>query len=625
MKKNNIAKVFVGIMVLISAPLAVWAYSASYTDIFTGTLRTVPTGTQSKLWQTVLSGSVCNYCHYGRLHINNPSISVQYGVQVVDAATGVVIPSGATVPQGTQVRLRFMPHESRDIYWFATGSFASSPYGDWITSQKLGTGATVDKVPSEVGASLESVCTEKNRIFSINGDSSVNYGSLSINAPVKNVDVGTGWNCTPVAATGGSPATAQIGNLNGGGYDCTLDHVGAFNPIFSFDSTQGHFYTIMTHDNVCGYGNLTTRGAAQGASNVVSFSIPAQSIGVTYEGSTYTLDIPAQTLGEEIESLTIPAQIAESGASYAGGLGGGFWSWVSSVVSTAGDSDGQGVAFPGGSLQINVMGSSIHVPAQTIGNFAITPATFYVNTSGGSSGISTVTVPRQTVPYTINVTEAEGNPPGSPTVNAAGAGRCVVGEPYTIRMNATDPEGDQIRYGVDWDADGSIDVYVPGSGYVESGIEQSATRVFSESGSHTVRVFAQDEDGFTSAYTSFSFVCGGDADDETISVLDGPINGDPDGDGTGDGNGSIDLQIRTIPSLVSRGATTQVNWSAENVESCTVTAPNGDSWTGIHSPVGGETSAPIQARTVYTLTCETAGGTRTRNAAVDILPTWREF
>ncbi len=623
MNTRTIVQLLLVLAFLVGTPVAVWSYSASYTDIFTGTLRTVPTGTQSRVWQTVLSGRVCNYCHYGRLYINDPSISVQYGVQVVDTTTGAVIPSGATVPRGTQVRLRFMPHESRDIYWFATGSFASSPYGDWITSQKLGVGATEDKVPSEIGSSLEGLCIEKNRIYKVTDESDTNFGSLSLNAPVKTINIGAGWNCTPVSGSGGNPAHTAIGYLTGGGYDCTLDHEGVFNPTFTFNATQGHFYTIRSRDGVCGYGNLTTHGAAHGASNVVTISLPEQTISVTHSGDSYALTIPAQTLAVETESVSIPQQMARVAA--ATGEGFSVWPWLTSFLG-AGDGAETEVSFPGGTLQINIMGSTVHVPAQTIAGFSITPATFYVNNSGTSGGVSTVTVPQQTIPYTITVTEADGNPPSNPTITAGGAGACVVGEPYTIRMTATDPEGDQIRYGVDWDANGSVDVYVPSTGYVASGVEQTASRVFSASGSYTVRVLAQDVHGFTSGYASFSFVCGdGVADTDTGDVGIGIFDS---GTGTGDGTtgaGTPDLQIRAIPSIVSRGATTQVNWSAQNVDSCTVVAPNGDSWAGVSSPVGGETSSPIEERMVYTLTCESASGTRTRTATVDILPSWREL
>ncbi len=50
-------------------------------------------------------------------------------------------------------------------------------------------------------------------------------------------------------------------------------------------------------------------------------------------------------------------------------------------------------------------------------------------------------------------------------------------------------------------------------------------------------------------------------------------------------------------------------------------APNGDSWTGISDT---QTSGAIQDRTLYTLTCQSAQGEKTKTTAVDISTTWNE-
>jgi hypothetical protein len=66
-------------------------------------------------------------------------------------------------------------------------------------------------------------------------------------------------------------------------------------------------------------------------------------------------------------------------------------------------------------------------------------------------------------------------------------------------------------------------------------------------------------------------------------------------------------QLQLIPSLVSPGESTQVHWNVSNAQSCTVTGTNGDSWTGLSSPAGGETSKPITTQTIYTLSCQAYG------------------
>jgi hypothetical protein len=256
--------------------------------------------------------------------------------------------------------------------------------------------------------------------------------------------------------------------------------------------------------------------------------------------------------------------------------------------------------------------------------------------------INALTIPPQTINYPITVVAApdNNNPPSAPNI-VEGSGQCIVGSAHSISMTALDPEGDNIRYAIDWNNDGSADQFVPSQGFVSSGTTQSASRTFATAGSKTVRVRAEDDNGLASAWSSITFTCsnapsqtGGDGDggnggDGDGNGDDGGSEGDggDDGGGFGNGNGSgfIDLSIRAIPSLVTRGSTTHVHWSASNVTSCTVTGTNGDAWSGLRSPVGGERSSAITERVIYTLTCVTAnGGTASKQAVVNILPVFNE-
>ena len=154
---------------------------------------------------------------------------------------------------------------------------------------------------------------------------------------------------------------------------------------------------------------------------------------------------------------------------------------------------------------------------------------------------------------------------------------------------------------------------------------QTATRTFSISGAKTVHVFAQDDKGFTSAWSPLSFNCSG------VSAVTG-VNGSDNGAGTGLGNGAgtvpplPDLSIRAIPSLIRVGGTTKLNWSATNVGSCTVSAPNGDFWNTLESLAGGgNVSKPINHQITYTLSCVTSGGGAvTKSATINVLPSFIE-
>ncbi len=239
------------------------------------------------------------------------------------------------------------------------------------------------------------------------------------------------------------------------------------------------------------------------------------------------------------------------------------------------------------------------------------------------------------LPFPLTVVEVSGSAPVTPTLS--GGGSCVVGSPHTITMQSTDPDNDTIRYGVDWDANGTIDQFVPGTGYVNSGTPQTASRTYATAGSKMVKVMAEDSTGLTSAFGTISFAC-----EESVSGAENTnTNTNTSGSGTGSftsgtgftGSGGSgvedsDLTLRVTPSLVRMGATTHVHWSATNITlgSCRVTGSNGDAWSGPTSSIGGETSGPILSRTVYTLSCRDLNGVaKSKSASVRILPVFYEL
>jgi len=245
--------------------------------------------------------------------------------------------------------------------------------------------------------------------------------------------------------------------------------------------------------------------------------------------------------------------------------------------------------------------------------------------TNASSQPYTLAVPVQTIPFPITVLPSDQEPeiyaPTTPTLTSSGA--CVVGEAHIVNFVSTDPNGDNLRYGIDWDADGSTDQYVPGSGYVASGSTQTASRTYSVAGSKTVKVIAQDDKGRSSSWASITFSC---ADSAIAGLNENGTGGDnQNGGGITTPTAAI-LDLRVIPSLVRSGNTTKVNWSATNVQSCTVSAPNGDGWNGILSAIGGEISKPITGETVYTLSCiDLKDIVKTKTATVKIIPTFKEI
>ena len=78
-----------------------------------------------------------------------------------------------------------------------------------------------------------------------------------------------------------------------------------------------------------------------------------------------------------------------------------------------------------------------------------------------------------------------------------------------------------------------------------------------------------------------------------------------------------------LPLLVRKGGTVTISWSVSGVTACAVSGTNGDGpWTTLSDA---QTSSPIGAQTIYTLSCTgDDGNTVKRQATVNIVPTWKE-
>lgn len=82
--------------------------------------------------------------------------------------------------------------------------------------------------------------------------------------------------------------------------------------------------------------------------------------------------------------------------------------------------------------------------------------------------------------------------------------------------------------------------------------------------------------------------------------------------------------LQLIPNLIRSGATTTVDWSVSNAQSCSVQGTNGDSWNGLS---GSYSSKSVTSQTTYTLSCLAYGS----NPGVDemqivnVVPVFKEF
>ena len=124
-------------------------------------------------------------------------------------------------------------------------------------------------------------------------------------------------------------------------------------------------------------------------------------------------------------------------------------------------------------------------------------------------------VPEQVISYPITVVPPIGAP-NAPTVTSTS---CEVGTSLTLAFTSTDPNGHHLRFGVDWDDDGVVDQFVPPSGYVPSGSEQVAKRVFAIAGEKHVAVMVENDRGARSEWTHYSFQCAEAPEEDDILRL----------------------------------------------------------------------------------------------------------
>ncbi|HDM66842.1 MAG TPA: PKD domain-containing protein [Thermoplasmatales archaeon] len=84
--------------------------------------------------------------------------------------------------------------------------------------------------------------------------------------------------------------------------------------------------------------------------------------------------------------------------------------------------------------------------------------------------------------------------PGKPSGPTSGE----VGVTYRYTTNTSDPDGDRVRYGWDWNGDNIVDEW---SEFLESGSLCSTSHTWSEEGVYHVKVKAQDEYGLESGWS----------------------------------------------------------------------------------------------------------------------------
>ncbi len=89
------------------------------------------------------------------------------------------------------------------------------------------------------------------------------------------------------------------------------------------------------------------------------------------------------------------------------------------------------------------------------------------------------------------------DPPGAPSIDGPANGK--PGQSLTYTLSAVDPDGDDVRFLVDW-GDGSSDT----TDYVASGADQTASHAWGSEATYTITATAQDSAGNLGASTTFT-------------------------------------------------------------------------------------------------------------------------
>ena len=91
--------------------------------------------------------------------------------------------------------------------------------------------------------------------------------------------------------------------------------------------------------------------------------------------------------------------------------------------------------------------------------------------------------------FGLNV-EVVNNPPGAPTITGPPNGK--TGTSYDYKFNAVDPDGDDVKYHIDW---GDTNPEVTGFG--ASGTDVTAPHTWSADGTYNITAYAEDSNGLT--------------------------------------------------------------------------------------------------------------------------------
>lgn len=163
-----------------------------------------------------------------------------------------------------------------------------------------------------------------------------------------------------------------------------------------------------------------------------------------------------------------------------------------------------------------------------------------------------------TLTYPVNVSAPSNLAPNAPTINGPENSMISNGVPATesFIFQATDSNNDQIRYGIDWDNNSTVDQWLPALGFVNSGVNRSTNHTWNTAGTYVFQALAQDSNGANSGWTQHTILVG------EISNLPPQDPCEPNLDGTNPCF-TIDLKINNSdgPLEVPLNSNLNISWT----------------------------------------------------------------
>ncbi len=205
-----------------------------------------------------------------------------------------------------------------------------------------------------------------------------------------------------------------------------------------------------------------------------------------------------------------------------------------------------------------------------------------------------LSVPQQNIVFTLNV-PSNNNAPNAPTIDSSFNGAMYANTAYSFDFNASDPDGDNIAYGIDLDMNGTDDTGSPYGTPIPSGTTQRIDMGPWSAGTHTIQARTFDTKGGISGWAQHTF---------TVSTPPSPLSA------------NLTINGSDGPLEVALGTPLNLSWSSVSAVSCTSW---GSGW-GTGNPVAptGSASTSANASDTYILQCTDGINTATDFVQVNL-------